>query len=141
MTSDRDKAYVQHLLNAALTGPDVASGVLNCHAPDCGRSFYRPSRLQDHAEAVHTFEDVRRILNEHIREEFGRRGDYSSKPIVPAIWTWIDDLATDWVVFQVEEDNETQLLKASYAITDGAVSLGEPVEVRRRTVYEPTKKA
>lgn len=141
MSTSRDHAYVQHLMNAALAGPDVASGTLQCFAPDCARSFRLPSMLKEHAEAVHTFEDIRRILSEYIREEFGRRGDYKADPIVPGIWTWIDDLSADWVVFMVEEGNDSKLLKASYSIVDGAVTLGEPEEVRRRTVYEPVKKA
>jgi hypothetical protein len=110
---------------------------LDC--PQCDRSFLTDEAFCDHAEAVHTFDDIRRILSEHIREEFGRRGDYKAEPIVPAIWTWIDDLSADWVVYCVEEGNDSKLLKASYAITDGKVTLGEPVEVRRRTVFEPVK--
>jgi len=145
MSQARDTAYVEHLLTASRQHTqDIAETLKNsqpiCVAPECGRVFRDESALRDHAEAVHTFDDIRRILNEYIREEFGRRGDYKADPVVPAIWTWIDDLATDWVVFMVEEGNDSKLLKASYALTDGDVTLGETTEVRRRTVYEPVKK-
>jgi hypothetical protein len=43
------------------------------------------------------------------------------------------------VVYTVEEGNESTLYKASYSVVDGVVSLGDPAEVRRRTVYEPNK--
>lgn len=146
MSQARDHSYVEHLLDSAREYAEVndtASTQVTpfpCLAQACGRHFRDIAALQDHAEAVHTFEDIRRILAEYIREEFGRRGDYKADPVVPAIWTWIDDLATDWVVFMVEEGNDSKLLKASYALTDGDVTLGETTEVRRRTVYEPVKK-
>ena len=124
-----------------------------CNDPNCERSFLDEASMASHfwlvhggeknaerAEALLTFDDTRKILHEYIREEFGRAGDYKASPIVPAIWTWVEDTATDWVVYTVEEGNETTLYKASYSITDGAVTLGDPVEVRRRTVYEPVKK-
>lgn len=141
----RDDAYIDHLLEAArqaagnadLAGSGYQTTQVTCFAPECGRTFFGMDRLQDHAEAVHTFEDIRRILAEYIREEFGRTGDYKATPPVPGIWTWIDDLAADWVAFVVEEGNDSKLLKASYTIVDGNVTLGEPTEVRRRTVYEP----
>lgn len=124
-----------------------------CNDPTCERAFLDEAAMTGHfwlvhagektierAEALLTFDDTRKIVYEHIREAFGRQGDYKATPIVPAIWTWIEDLAADWVVYTVEEGNEISLFKASYAITDGAVTLGEAVEVRRRTVYEPVKK-
>jgi hypothetical protein len=124
-----------------------------CTDETCPRSFLEEAARDEHvmrvhvgektierAEALLTFDDTRKILHEYIREEFGRAGDYKATPVVPAIWTWVEDTATDWVVYTVEEGNETTLYKASYAITDGAVTLGDPVEVRRRTVYEPVKK-
>ena len=142
MNLNRDVAYVTHLLDQAMTEnrQDSANNAkLSCRAADCGREFRNLDRLRDHAEAVHTFEDIRRILAEYIRETYGKRGDYKADPIVPAIWTWIDDLAADWVVFMVEEGNDSKLLKASYTLVDGNVTIGEAIEVRRRTVYEPVK--
>ncbi len=133
--------YMTAMLDAAKQSGLDRQGRVRCVANDCERSFRDLAALQEHAEAVHTFEDIRRILSEYIREEFGRRGDYKAEPVVPAIWTWIDDLAADWVVYCVEEGNDSKLLKASYTIVDGNVTLGEPVEVRRRTIFEPVKKS
>jgi hypothetical protein len=123
-----------------------------CYDEACTREFIVPSMMLEHADRVHvgektieraeallTFDDTRKIIHEHIREKYGRTGDYNATPPVPGIWTWIEDLATDWVVFTVEEGNESTLYKASYSVVDGVVSLGEPAEVRRRTVYEPIK--
>lgn len=124
-----------------------------CKDPNCGRSFLNEDAATEHAQRVHvrektieraeallTFDDTRKIVHEYIRETFGRAGDYKATPVVPAIYTWIEDMATDWLVYTVEEGNETTLYKASYSVVDGVVSLGDPVEVRRRTVYEPVKK-
>jgi hypothetical protein len=124
-----------------------------CTDSACTRTFLDEAAMTEHAQRVHvgektveraeallTFDDTRKIVHEYIREEYGRQGDYKANPVVPSIWTWIEDLASDWVVWTVEEGNDITLYKASYSITDGAVTIGEPVEVRRRTVYEPIKK-
>ena len=142
----RSAEYVRQLVDQAksevdTTGVDFAKAPVVCRAAGCDRSFRGIPALQEHAEAVHTFEDIRRLLQEFIREKYGREGNYNANPPVPGIWTWIEDLASDWVVFTLEEGTESSLLKASYSIVDGNVSLGEPVEVRRRTVYEPVNSA
>lgn len=111
-----------------------------CTDSACGRAFLTVGAMVDHAEAVHTFDDTRKMVHEVVRETYGRTGDYKATPVIPSIWTWIEDMATDWVVFSVENGNDTTLNKASYSIVDGNVTLGEPIEVRRRTVYEPVKK-
>lgn len=111
-----------------------------CRASGCDRPFLGIPALTEHAEAVHTFDDIRRLLSDHLRETFGRSGDYNAEPPVPGIWVWIDDLATDWVVFSREEGNENTLLKADYSIDESnSITLGTPVEVVRRTVYDPVK--
>jgi len=135
---------------------DVAAAVafrIPCDDEACERAFVDFDTMARHADTLHagektleraeallTFDDTRKIVHEFIREEFGRTGDYKANPVVPAIWTWIEDLASDWVVYTVEEGNDITLFKASYVITDGAVTLGDATEVRRRTVYEPVKK-
>lgn len=127
----------------------------SCTATDCAREFLTEGLRDEHASRVHmagektmeraeallTFDDTRRMVHEFVREKYGRTGDYKATPVIPSIWTWIEDMASDWVVFTVEEGNDTKLYKASYAITDNAVTLGDPVEVRRRTVYEPVKES
>lgn len=130
---------------AELVGIEVAHGRrlagIECCEEHCERAFLNFEQMVEHAEAVHTFDDLRKLVHEVVREQYGRTGDYKATPPVPSIWTWIEDMATDWVVFTVEEGNETTLYKASYSVVDGNVTLGEPVEVRRRTVYEPVKKS
>jgi hypothetical protein len=141
--------------DAAYFASDVAlrgGHTIPCYEEECERAFSLPSMMLVHADRVHggvksveqaeallTFDDTRKIIHEYIREKFGRTGDYQASPPVPGIWTWIEDLATDWVVYTVEEGNESTLYKASYSVVDGVVSLGDPAEVRRRTVYEPIK--
>ena len=119
------------------------SAGIECPADDCSRHFQDEMGLVEHAEAVHTFSDTERLVSEAVREKYGRRGDYKATPPVSSIYVWVNDMAADWVVFTVEggdtQINET-LYKASYSIVDGVVNLGEPVEVKRRTVYEPVKK-
>lgn len=118
---------------------DMATMPVICRDQDCGRGFRGLKALRDHAESVHTFSDIEQLLREHIREKFGRRGDYEAEPPIPSIWTWVNDLAVDWVVFTVDgPSNDMKLLKCSYTIdADNNVTLGDPVEVVRRTVYDP----
>jgi hypothetical protein len=109
--------------------------LLPCPEEGCGRAFMDKGGLLEHAEAVHTFDDVRLMLSDVVREKYGRRGDYEATPSVAGVWVWIQDLAEDWVVFEVESQGDCTLYKASYAIADDLVTLGEPTEVVRRTVY------
>lgn len=53
---------------------------------------------------------------------------------------WPQDVYPSWFVYQDDGDGSSagRLLKRTYVIADdGTVTLGEPIEVRRRTVYEP----
>lgn len=126
---------------ASLAGTDVAHEFrFECYDEACDRQFLELDAMIDHAEAVHTFSDIEKLLREAVREKYYVRGDYKASPPVPSTWAWVEDTATDWVVFLVEKDGDSTLYKASYSITDGAVTLGEPTEVKRRTVYEPVKK-
>ncbi len=125
-----------------LAGRGAQLALMVCRDRDCGRTFRGLDALKDHAEAVHTFSDTERLVSEAVRERYGRRGDYRAEPPIPSIYCWVNDIATDWVVFTVEgggsgQINET-LYKASYTIDENnTVTLGDPTEVVRRTVYEP----
>ena len=106
-----------------------------CCEQECERAFLSFDKMVDHAEAVHTFSDIERLVSAEVRERYGVQGiEYKN-----SIYTWIVDIAEDWVVFSVEASASNKLYQASYSIADGAVTLGDPVEVRRRTVYEPVK--
>jgi hypothetical protein len=48
----------------------------------------------------------------------------------------VNDIADDWCIFQVEANASSTTYKISYTLVDGVVTLGEPYEVRRRTVYD-----
>lgn len=148
----REQALKQMKALYASEKADLAAEGLPCWS-DCARTFLDFDQMVEHAERVHvffepdpdraeallTFDDTRKLVHEFIREKFGREGDYRATPPVPSIWTWVEDMASDWVVYSIE-GGETALYKASYSITDGLVTLGEPVEVRRRTVYDPVPK-
>ena len=65
-----DQAYLEHLVMASISltkadyaalGHEVADKAL-CLAPECGRGFSSRDALRDHAEAVHTFDDIRRLV-------------------------------------------------------------------------------
>lgn len=137
---------------AALEAPTEAElayvyeslGVLNwdrvkisCPVDDCSRSFFTEDGLAEHAEAVHTFDDIRRVLDEYIREQYAK----ASTPSKPGVYTWVNDLAQDWVVWSQDNGKECDLYKASYTLdSDNNVTLGEPAKVVRRTVYDPAPK-
>lgn len=123
----------------------------------CDRSFLSRSALADHAEAVHapltiqremadkadgepTFSDIEEMVREAVREKYYEPGDYRATPVVESVWAYVRDLSVSWVVFCVESGGDDTLYQASYSILDGKVNLGEPVEVVRKTVYEPVKK-
>lgn len=104
---------------------------------DCARSFLDFEAMVDHAEAVHTFDDIRAMVSEEIREKYNVRGDYRATPPVPSVWAWVADLADDWVVFEASQGSQCDNYKCGYSIVDNVATLGEISEVRRRTVWEP----
>lgn len=106
-----------------------------CSEPGCSRQFLDMATLQEHAEAVHTFDDIRQTVSDAIRETYGRR----STDELRGIYVWLVDIADDWVVFSRDENGDISLQKVAYSIIDGKVSFGTPVEVTRKTVYEPVK--
>lgn len=107
----------------------------------CDRTFLTYGLMLDHAEAVHTFSDIEELVRDAVREKYNRDGDRTVTPPVPYRYAWVRDLSTDWVVFEMNESSANRernsLYKASYSIVDGNVTLGEPTEVVRKTVYEP----
>lgn len=108
---------------------------------ECDRTFLSYERMLDHAEAVHTFSDIEELVRDAVREKYNRDGDRTAVPPIPYRYAWVRDLSTDWVVFEMNESNANRersaLFKASYSIVDGNVTLGEPTEVVRKTIYEP----
>ena len=107
-----------------------------CMDEDCAREFLTDAAMEEHAAAVHTFDDIRRTVNDALRDTYGRRGNHSASPVVPSIYIYVVDQASDWVVFERKGDG-SDLWRCSYSITDGVVTLGEATRVTRRTVYDP----
>lgn len=103
-----------------------------CLHEDCQREFLDNAAMIEHAEAVHSFDEIRVAVAYAVREKWGKTPTEKT----PGTYTWIEALASDWVVFEVEGPTQGTLFKASYEIKDGDVSFGTPVEVMRRTVYE-----
>lgn len=101
--------------------------------PNCDRSFRDDKALFDHSDYVHTFEDLRTLVGEKIRETYakpstGNRG---------STWAWVQDMTDQVVYFMVEEPKDSKTYQATYSISGTTVTLGSPTEVVRRTVYEP----
>lgn len=116
--------------SAGAAGPEL----IDC--PECERAFLHEDVLLDHAEAVHTFGDVQRIVSEAVRERFGKKRTASDKNY---IYVWVEDLADDWCVFTVEGNAVSTTYKIPYTLGGDdnlSVTLGDPYEVRRRTVYD-----
>jgi len=107
-----------------------------CKAEGCERHFISDVAMLDHAAAVHSFDDIRRLVSDALRDKYNRRGNYNVTPPIQSVYTWVVDLADDWAVFEYEGSG-SDYWKSSYSIVDGIVTLGEPVQVARRTVYEP----
>ena len=108
-----------------------------CRDEACEREFLTEQAMQDHAAAVHTFDDIRQMVQDKVRDVYGQKSDYKNN--VPGIYTWIRDIADDWVVFEREVSPGADLYKASFSIVDSVVTLGDALPVQRRTVYEPVK--
>ena len=116
----------------------AGSGLIGC--PECERAFLHEDRLQEHAESVHTFDDVQRIVSEAVRERFAVKTTPSDK--TNCTYVWLNDLADDWAVFTVEGNASSTMYKIPYTLGGQdslAVTLGDPFEVRRRTVYDPVQ--
>jgi len=133
------------LAHALATGTGTVPASIPCFDPECDRAFLEVDRMFDHAESVHTFSDIEELVRDAVRDKYNVDGDYRATPPIPSVYAYVRDLSTDWVVFQKNDHSpggksKDTLYKASYSITDGKVTLGEPTEVVRKTVYEPVKK-
>jgi hypothetical protein len=82
-----------------------------------------------------TDEDRRQVLRSALVERFGADDRY----------LWVDSVSSEegWLVFEVESRNggESGLFQVDFNIDDGSVTLGEPVQVRRVTAFEPVANA
>jgi len=108
-----------------------------CRDEDCAREFLTEQAMADHAEAVHTFNDQRQIVQDALRDTYGQKSNYEQK--IQGIYFWSRCQADDWVVFE-REGTGSDLWKVGYVIgPDNDVTFGEAVQVVQRTVFEPVK--
>jgi hypothetical protein len=106
---------------------------LACPAPGCNRVFLDAAIRRDHADAVHSFDDITELIDDALQETFGTDGG-SGKP---AIQVWLEEIGDEWAVFASSDVKDGALRRVSYSITNGNVSFGVPVEVERQTVFVP----
>ncbi len=85
-------------------------------------------------EAEMSHDDVRNALRQALKAKY----DPTNKR-----WYYIQDVYDSWFVYQdADPPGDAQALyKASYAIVDGKVTLGDPVKVVQVTTYQPVTEA
>lgn len=133
---------------------------ISCPEHDCARIFVDLEVFSDHAEAVHTFDEIRSLVLNAAREAFsdpaslpgddteeddqnsggGMAGGMAGGMTMPPMCSvWVQGIAGDWVVLEISEpDGDTDLYKTSYVIdANGQVTFGGLQEVVQRTVYDP----
>lgn len=111
------------------------SALLECTHDECSRRFTTETAAEDHALAVHSHDEVRAAIAKALRARY-------MGP--PRAYTYVETTADDWFVFEVEGSYgvEAKLYRMEFTFADGEATLvGEPVEVRRRMVYEPVAQA
>jgi len=110
--------------------PHQPHGV-TCTAEGCGRTFLDQAALNDHAEAVHTYDERRQMVRLAIQAFLKDKLTISR-----TIWVYVRDMTDDWAVFEV--DGSDDLLRITYTVSDGGTVAiaGDPVKVRARVVYE-----
>ncbi len=85
-------------------------------------------------EAEMSHDDVRNALRQALKAKY----DPTDKR-----WYYIQDVYDSWFVYQDDDPpgDARALYKASYAIVDGKVTLGDPVKVVQVTTYQPVSEA
>lgn len=117
--------------NIKLPPPYEIARMLDC--PKCDRKFLDKATLSDHSDYVHTFEDLRMMVGEAIREKYAKSATASTG----STYAWVQDMTPEIVYFQVEKPQDCTTFQATYSVSGTEVTLGNPTEVVRRTVYEP----
>lgn len=108
-----------------------------CPEDECDRAFLTEDALSDHADSVHTYDEIQRAVGKEVRSRFARPGSLG----VPSVFAWVVDISDTWVVFTVENEGGENLYRSDYTMDDsGKVTLGDPTPVVRKIVYVPAPK-
>lgn len=108
--------------------------MIECKHEGCSRTFVDVAALNDHADSVHTYDEIRDAVSREVREQYSRQGTLGQS----SVYSWVVDITDTWVVFEVEGQGSLQLWKADYSISDsGVVTLGDPKPVVKKVVYVP----
>lgn len=113
-----------------------------CEDEGCERAFLSPELLAEHASAVHSFAEIESLVRSALKAKFLPAAPLA--PNTPSAYLWVEQITTDEVVFEVEMSGKpasSYMIAYSVGDDDQVSFSGEPVPVRRRTVYEPIPKS
>ena len=131
---EMDAAKVEKSKGYKTKKKDSGSLEFECIDESCsqtGRVFLTEKAAHDHALAVHSHGEVRIALSKALREKFAGP---------PRQWVFVEETADDWFVYSLEAAGsvDEKLYRQEYTFKNGVATLdGDPVEVRRRVVYDP----
>ncbi len=110
------------------------NAMFTCPEEGCTRAFIDAAAFHDHADSVHTYDEIRQQVSAAVRAKHGRSAQLGQ----PGVCVWVADLTDTWVVFEVEGNTAAQLWKSEYTIDEsGDVDLADPTAVVRKVVYVP----
>lgn len=129
---DMDEAQKEKKKGYRKKKKDSGSLEFECIDEACKRTFVSEAAAEDHALAVHSHNELREAISKALREKLAGP---------PRQWGFVVDTADDWFVYLLEVPGsiDDKMYRQEYSIDDSMnVTLqGEPIEVRRRVVYEP----
>ena len=95
---------------------------------------------EESAEAVEALRMLQEAEMSHDETRQALRNALKASDPTGTLWPYIRDVYDNWFVYELSQgDNASKLYKASYAIVDGVVTLGDPIEVRVERTYVPVK--
>jgi len=134
MGDEMDTSEVEKKKGYRKKKKDSGSLEFECIDESCervGLTFLTEKAAHDHALAVHSHGEVRIALSKALREKFAGP---------PRQWVYVEETADDWFVYSLEGSGsvDEKLYRQEYTFENGIATLGgDPVEVRRRVVYDP----
>ena len=95
------KAHIKKRAKALGLTKSLPADWASNDCPECDRTFRSEDALADHAETVHTFSDMQRLVSDRVRETYGGE----------RVYVYVEEMSTDWVAFSVEKSNDQNLYK------------------------------